>query len=103
MGRRRKPSQEERELLHSHVKDAKNSTQFFNGVKRAAQSLLRLIGYDKCEEWGEDLIKFAWDHQSKQNQNRQIIEAVELALDCENTRNLEPSETAKKTYMVDAQ
>ncbi len=97
------PSQEERELLHSHVKDAKNSTQFFNGVKRAAQSLLRLIGYDKCEEWGEELIKFAWDHQFKQNQKRQIIEAVELALDWEKTRNLEPYETAKKTYMVDPQ
>jgi hypothetical protein len=94
------PSQAERELLHRHVKDTKNSTQFFNGVKRATQSLLQLIGYDKCEEWGEELIKFAWEHQFKQNQKRQIVKIVEQALFWEKTQKLD-YETAKRTYMVD--
>src|SRR5712692_10036617 len=54
------PSQADRELLHSYVKDATGSTEFFNGVKRAAQALLQLIGYDKGEKWGEELMKFVW-------------------------------------------
>src|SRR5260370_19493068 len=97
------PRQEDRELLHSHVKNAKNSTEFFNGVKHAARSLLQLYGYDKCEEWGEALIQFAWQHQFKQSQKRQIIEAVELALYWERTIHLERFEAAIKTYMVDPQ
>jgi hypothetical protein len=97
------PSQEGRKLLHSHVKDATNSTEFFNGVKHAARSLLQLYGYDKCEEWGVELMMFAWEHQLKKSQKRQIIEAVELALYWEKTIHLELYETAKKTYRVDPQ
>ncbi len=97
------PSQADRELLHSHVKGAKNSTEFFNGVKRAAQSLLQLIRLDKGEQWGEELMKFAWEHPFKQSRKRQIVEIVELALYWEKTINLEQYESAKKTYMVDPQ
>jgi hypothetical protein len=94
------PSQEDRELLHSYVKDAKGSTEFFNGVKHAAITLLQLFGYDKGEEWGKELMKFAWEHKFKQDQKRQIIVAIEIALRWEKTLNLERYETAKKTYTV---
>jgi hypothetical protein len=98
-----KPSQADRELLHGFVKDATKSKEFFNGVHRASIDLPQLIELDKGEKWGEELMKFAWEHKIKQGQKRKIIEAVELALHWEKTINLERYETAKKTYMVDPQ
>jgi hypothetical protein len=97
------PSQEDREQLHNNVKAARGSTEFFNGVKRTALSIPQLIEYDKGEAWGEELMKFAWEHQFKRSRKRQIIEAVELALYWEKTAKLEPYETAKKRNMVDPQ
>jgi hypothetical protein len=97
------PSQIDREKLHNNVKAAKGSTEFFNGVKRTALSIPQLIEYDKGEAWGEELMKFAWEHQFKRSRKRQIIEAVELALYWEKTAKLEPYETAKKRNMVDPQ
>lgn len=98
-----RPSQADRELLHNHVKAAKNSTEFFKGVKRAALSLERLYGYDKCEAWGAELMKYAWENQSKGGRERQIIEAMKLALHWETTLSLERYESAIKGNMVDPQ
>jgi len=96
-------SQADRELLHNHVMAATNSKEFFNGVRRAGLSLPQLIEYDKGEAWGEELMKFAWEHQLKKSWRRQIIEAVKLALYWEKTTNLEPYERAIKGNMVDPQ
>jgi hypothetical protein len=96
------PSQADREQLHSHVKDTTGSTEFFKGVKHAAAlSLPQLVGYDKCAAWGEELMKFAWEHPFKQNRKRQIIEAVELAVRWEKINSMERYEVSKKSYMVD--
>ena len=97
------PSQVDRELLHNHVKSATGSTEFFKGVKRAALVLPQLVEYDKCAAWGEELMKFAWEHPFKQGYKRQLIEAVELALRWEKIINMERYEVAKKSYMVDPQ
>lgn len=97
------PSQEDRELLHNHVEAATNATGFFRGVKHAALTLPRIYGYDKCEAWGVELMKFAWEHQFKGSWQRKIIEAVKLALHWERTINLERFESAIKTCMVDPQ
>ena len=97
------PSQADRELLHQYVEAATGSTEFFNGVKRAALSLPQFIGYDKGEKWGEELMKFAQEHPFKQSLKRQINEAIDLAIYWENTTYLERYEIAKKTYMVNPQ
>lgn len=97
------PSQADRDLLHDHVKDTAGSTDFFKGVKRAALSLPRLFEYDKCEQWGEELMKFAWEHPLKLNRQRPLIEAVELAVRWEKIINMEPYEISKKSYMVNPQ
>jgi hypothetical protein len=95
------PSHEDRELLHINVKDTTNASEFFKGVKRAALTLPRIYGYDKCEAWGAELMHYAWEHQLKGNGQRKIIEAIKLALYWERTIHLEPYETAIKTNMVD--
>ncbi len=97
------PSQADRELLHNHVMVAKNSTEFFHGVRRAALSLPQLIEYDKGEAWGVELMKFAWEHQFKKSWRRQIIDIVMLALHWEKTTNLEPYDSAIKRNVVDPQ
>jgi hypothetical protein len=97
------PSQADRELLHSYVKDVTGSTGFFSGVGHATRSLPQLTGYKKGEEWGAKLMDYAWEHPLKQSQKRQIIEAVELALRWEKIINMERYEVAKKSYMVDPQ
>jgi hypothetical protein len=97
------PSQTDRELFHNHVKGARGSTEFFRGVKCAASALPQLVGYDKGEKWGEELMKFAWDHPFKQSRKRQIIEVLELALRWDKIRNMERYEIAKKSNMVDPQ
>lgn len=89
------PSQSERELLHSQVKDATSSTAFFKGVSRfAAQSFPRLVRYDKGKEWGEKLMQFAWEQPSKQGQKRQLVEIVGTAIHWETTIHLEPYDEA---------
>lgn len=95
------PTQEERALLHTHVKDTTNASAFFKGVKHAALTLPRIYEYNKCEAWGAELMKYAWEHQFKGSVQRKIIEAIKLALHWERTVNLELFETAIKTYMVD--
>lgn len=97
------PSQADRELLHSCVKVATGSTEFFDGVGHATRSLPQLTGYNKGEEWGAKLIDYAWEHPLKQYRKRQIIEAVELTVRWEKIINMERYESAKKTYMVDSQ
>jgi hypothetical protein len=99
------PSQADRELLHKHVKSTTGSTEFFKGVKRAALVLPRLVEYDKCAAWGEELMKFAWEHpyKQKQKQKRQIVEIVELALYWERTISLERYDEAQKKYTVNPQ
>ena len=94
------PSQADREVLHSHVQGATNSSEFFTGVQHAAQSLPQLYRYDKCEEWGEELMKYALKHPYKQGKKRLILQALEVALHWEKP-NLERYEIGKKTYMVD--
>ncbi len=97
------PNQEGREQLHNCVKQAQRSTEFVNGVNQASQSLTQLIGLVKGEKWGEELMRYAWEHQIKQNQERQIVKIVKLALYWEKTINLERYEIAKKKYTVDPQ
>ncbi len=96
-------NQEGREQLHNCVKQAQRSTEFVNGVNQASQSLTQLIGLVKGEKWGEELMRYAWEHQIKQNQERQIVKIVKLALYWEKTINLERYEIAKKKYTVDPQ
>lgn len=98
------PSQEDRELLHNYVKNAKGSKEFCDGVRHASRSLPQLTGYDKkCSEWGEKLMAYALEYPFKQIQKRQIIEAVELALYWETTVNMERYEDAIKSNMLDPQ
>ena len=97
------PSNENRELLHSCVVKAKRSKEFVAGVSRASLSLPQLIGLVKSEKWGDELMRYAWEHPFKQNKERQIVEIVKLALYWEKTVDLERYETAKKTYTVDPQ
>lgn len=95
------PGPADRDLLHDYVKDAAGSANFFKGVQRASLSLPQLSGYDKCEQWGEELMKFAWEHPLKRNRQRSLIEAVELAVRWEKIINMEPYEISRKSYMVD--
>ncbi len=97
------PSQADRELLHSYVKDVAGSTGFFEGVGHATRSLPQLTGYEKGEDWGAQLIDYAWEHPLKQYQKRQIIEAAELTIRWEKIINMERYEVAKESYMVDTQ
>lgn len=97
------PTPEDSELLHNHVKEATNASGFFSGVKRVALTLPRIYRYDKCEAWGVELMKYAWEHQFKGSRQRRIIEIVKLALHWETTIHLERFETAIQTYMVDPQ
>ncbi len=100
------PTSEDRKLLHSCVIKATRSKEFEVGVSRASLSLPQLIGLVKSEKWGEELMRYAWEHPEhpfKQNQERQIVEIVKLALYWEKTIDLEPYEIARKTYTVDPQ
>jgi hypothetical protein len=97
------PSQADRDLLHSYVEGAKKSAPFFKGVERTSQTLPQLIQLDKGEKWGEELMKYAWEHPFKQGKKRQIIEVVELALFWEKTTSLELYEQSRKKYMVHQQ
>ncbi len=93
-------TQAERDQLHAHVKHATGSTEFFRGVKRAAQVLPQLVGYDKGEQWGEELMKFAWEYPLKQGRRRSLIEAVQLVMYWEKVIDMEPYEVSRKSYMV---
>ncbi len=95
------PSQADRDMLHSHVKDTTGSTDFFKGVKRAAHDLLQLVGYEKGEPWGEALMEFAWNHPGRRNRRRPLIEAIEMVVWWERVIQVEPYETSRKSYMVD--
>ena len=95
------PSQTERELLHSYVKDATGSTGFFDGVGHATRFLPQLTGYKKGAEWGAKLMDYAWEHPLKQSRKRQIREAVELVLFWEKTTGLERYGISRKKYRVD--
>src|SRR6266704_1375520 len=97
------PSQTERELLHSYVKDATGSKGFFDGVGHATRFLLQLTGYEKGAEWGAKLMDYAWEHPLKRSRKRQLREAVELVIRWEKTINMERYEVSKKSYMVDTQ
>ncbi len=97
------PSQTERELLHSYVKDATGSKGFFDGVGHATRFLPQLTGYEKGAEWGAKLMDYAWEHPLKRSRKRQLREAVELVIRWEKTINMERYEVSKKSYMVDTQ
>ncbi len=95
------PSQADRELLHSCVKDATGSTDFFAGVGYATRSLPQLTGYEKGEEWGAKLIDYAWEHPFKQYRKRQLIEAAELTIRWEKIIHMERYDVSKNLYMID--
>lgn len=95
------PSQADRELLHSYVKDATGSTEFFAGVGHATRSLPQLTGYEKGEAWGAKLIDYAWEHPLKQYRKRQVIEAAELTIRWEKIIHMERYDVSQKSYMVD--
>ncbi len=97
------PSQADRELLHSYVKDATGSTEFFTGVGHATRFLPQLTGFKKGEEWGAKLIGYALEHKLKQNQTRRIIEAAELIIRWEKIIHMERYEISKKSNMIDLQ
>ena len=71
------PNEEDRQRLHQAIEGAQNAEQLKNKAKK---TLTQLAHLSKGEIWGEKLIEFAWQNPLRQGTQRQVIEAIQVAL-----------------------
>ncbi len=86
--------EEDRRTLHEAIKNAPNAEELKNQARRALPQLAHI---SKGETWGKRLMEFAWDHPLRQGKERQIIEAIRIAL---RTRTVS-YEISRRDYRVD--
>jgi hypothetical protein len=70
-------TEKDRLSLHEAIKDVKNAEAL---IKLAKKTLPQLSDISKGEKWGRKLIDFAGDHPLKQGRQRQIIDAIQMAV-----------------------
>ena len=64
-------------ILHDSIKNATNADTLINQAKRALPQLHHIA---KGERWGRKLIDFAGRFPSRQGKQRQIVEAIQMAV-----------------------
>ncbi len=89
-----KVTEEDRRTLHEAIKNAKNAEEL---KKQAGKALPQLAHFSKGGKWGEKLIEFTWDHLERQGKERQVIEAIRVAL----TTRTASYEVTRREYRVD--
>ncbi len=89
-----KVTEEDRQRLHEAIKNVSNAEEL---KKQAGKALPQLAHFTKGEKWGEKLIEYTWDHPDRQDNERQVIEAIRVAL----TTRTASYEITRREYRVD--
>ncbi len=86
--------EENRQMLHEAIKNAENAEEL---KKKAAKALPQLAQFSKGEKWGEKLIEYAWEHPLREGNERQVIQAIRVAL----TTRTASYQVTRHDYRVD--
>lgn len=86
--------EQDRRTLHEVIKNATNAEEL---KKLAGRALPQLAHFSKGETWGEKLIEYTWNHPLRDGKERQVIEAIRVAL----TTRTVSYEVTRKEYRVD--
>lgn len=70
-------TEEDHLTLHEAIKDVKNAEEL---MKQAKKTLPQLNNISKGERWGRKLIDFAGKYPLRQGKQRQVIEAIQMAV-----------------------
>jgi hypothetical protein len=87
-------TEEDRHTLHEAIKDVTNADALINQAKKA---LLQLNNISKGERWGRKLIDFAGEYPLRQGEQRQIIDAIQVAVRAKKANY----EITRREYKVD--
>jgi hypothetical protein len=71
------PTEEDRHTLHEAIKNVTNAEDL---EKQARKALPQLAHFSKGERWGRRLIDFAGEHPFRQGKQRQVVEAIQMAV-----------------------
>lgn len=87
-------TEKDRLTLHEAIKDVKNADALINQAKKA---LPQLNNISKGERWGRKLIDFAGEYPLRQGEQRQIIDAIQVAVRAKKANY----EITRRDYKVD--